>query len=91
MPHHYFVVTATCLQNTYQLLGNNTIGSSRLMQDFLPKERKDKRFIEFKTRAEQKLHEAGIEVILDVVYNHTAEGNHMVPTLSSGVLIIHHT
>ncbi|HXA90093.1 MAG TPA: glycogen debranching protein GlgX, partial [Mycobacterium sp.] len=28
------------------------------------------------------LHEAGIEVILDVVYNHTAEGNHMGPTLS---------
>ena len=27
-------------------------------------------------------HEAGIEVILDVVYNHTAEGNHMGPTLS---------
>jgi isoamylase len=36
---------------------------------------------EFKamTRA---LHQAGIEVILDVVYNHTAEGNHMGPTLS---------
>ena len=30
----------------------------------------------------RKLHEAGIEVILDVVYNHTAEGNHMGPTLS---------
>jgi isoamylase len=28
------------------------------------------------------LHKAGIEVILDVVYNHTAEGNHMGPTLS---------
>ncbi len=27
------------------------------------------------------LHEAGIEVILDVVYNHTAEGNHLGPTL----------
>jgi glycogen operon protein len=30
----------------------------------------------------RKLHEAGIEVILDVVYNHTAEGNHLGPTLS---------
>ena len=30
----------------------------------------------------QLMHEAGIEVILDVVYNHTAEGNHMGPTLS---------
>src|SRR5262245_36208244 len=28
------------------------------------------------------LHAAGLEVILDVVYNHTAEGNHMGPTLS---------
>jgi isoamylase len=28
-----------------------------------------------------RLHDAGIEVILDVVYNHTAEGNHMGPTL----------
>jgi isoamylase len=28
------------------------------------------------------LHEEGIEVILDVVYNHTAEGNHLGPTLS---------
>lgn len=30
----------------------------------------------------RRLHEAGIEVIMDVVYNHTAEGNHMGPTLS---------
>jgi len=28
------------------------------------------------------LHRAGIEVILDVVFNHTAEGNHAGPTLS---------
>jgi len=28
------------------------------------------------------LHSAGIEVVLDVVYNHTAEGNHVGPTLS---------
>jgi isoamylase len=30
----------------------------------------------------RRLHKAGIEVILDVVYNHTAEGNHLGPTLS---------
>ncbi|HZT67351.1 MAG TPA: glycogen debranching protein GlgX [Acidimicrobiales bacterium] len=36
---------------------------------------------EFKTMV-RRLHEAGIEVILDVVYNHTAEGNHQGPTLS---------
>ncbi len=37
--------------------------------------------IEFKTMV-RNLHAAGIEVILDVVYNHTAEGNHLGPTLS---------
>lgn len=36
---------------------------------------------EFKTMV-KTLHRAGIEVILDVVYNHTAEGNHLGPTLS---------
>ncbi len=36
---------------------------------------------EFKSMVRQ-LHSAGIEVILDVVYNHTAEGNHLGPTLS---------
>jgi isoamylase len=35
---------------------------------------------EFKTMV-KNLHSAGIEVILDVVYNHTAKGNHMGPTL----------
>jgi isoamylase len=37
--------------------------------------------LEFKTMV-KALHKAGIEVILDVVYNHTAEGNQMGPTLS---------
>jgi glycogen operon protein len=37
--------------------------------------------IEFKTMV-KRLHQAGIEVILDVVYNHTAEGDNMGPTLS---------
>ena len=36
---------------------------------------------ELKT-AVQLLHDAGLEVILDVVYNHTAEGNHLGPTVS---------
>ena len=36
---------------------------------------------EFKSMV-KRLHRAGIEVILDVVYNHTAEGNHLGPTLS---------
>jgi isoamylase len=37
--------------------------------------------VEFKAMV-RALHAAGIEVILDVVYNHTAEGNHLGPTLS---------
>ena len=36
---------------------------------------------EFKTMV-KRLHDAGIEVILDVVYNHTGEGDHLGPTLS---------
>ena len=36
---------------------------------------------EFKTMV-RNLHDAGIEVILDVVYNHTAEGNQLGPTVS---------
>jgi glycogen operon protein len=36
---------------------------------------------EFKTMV-KRLHDAGMEVILDVVYNHTGEGNHQGPTLS---------
>jgi isoamylase len=36
---------------------------------------------EFKTMV-RELHKAGIEVILDVVYNHTSEGNHLGPMLS---------
>jgi len=36
---------------------------------------------EFKSMV-KKLHSAGIEIILDVVYNHTGEGNHLGPTLS---------
>ncbi|MBI5164514.1 MAG: glycogen debranching protein GlgX [Magnetospirillum sp.] len=36
---------------------------------------------DFKTMV-QRFHDAGLEVVLDVVYNHTAEGNHLGPTLS---------
>jgi glycogen operon protein len=41
----------------------------------------DQQVSEFKEMV-RRLHTEGIEVILDVVYNHTAEGNHLGPTLS---------
>jgi glycogen operon protein len=57
--------------------GYNTIGFFAPDPRFLPAGS----IAEFKT-AVKRLHDAGIEVILDVVYNHTGEGNHMGPTLS---------
>lgn len=44
-------------------------------------ERDNKQIFQFKNMVKE-LHKAGIEVILDVVYNHTGEGNQMGPTLS---------
>jgi isoamylase len=57
--------------------GYNTIGFFAPDPRFLPAGS----IAEVKT-AVKRLHEAGIEVILDVVYNHTGEGNHLGPTLS---------
>ena len=55
------------------------------MQFFAPARRyaavQDFAFSEFKEMV-ARLHEAGLEVILDVVYNHTCEGNELGPTLS---------
>ncbi len=59
------------------LWGYNTIGFFAPDPRFLPGGSVD----EFKS-AVKRLHEAGIEVFLDVVYNHTCEGNHLGPTLS---------
>ena len=78
MPVHAFVddreLTARGLRNYW---GYNSIGY------FAPEPRycADRHISEFKTMV-KALHSAGIEVILDVVYNHTAEGNHLGPTLS---------
>src|SRR6266540_660753 len=44
-------------------------------------DRRDNALGAFRTTV-ARLHDAGIEVMLDVVYNHTAEGNHLGPTLS---------
>ena len=78
MPVHAFVddhyLTEKGLKNYW---GYNSIGF------FAPELRYSStgRVSEFKTMV-KTLHSAGIEVILDVVYNHTAEGNQMGPTLS---------
>ncbi len=57
--------------------GYNTIGFFAPEQRFLVSNNRN----EFKTLVKQ-IHEAGMEVILDVVYNHTAEGDQSGPTLS---------
>jgi len=58
--------------------GYNTIGFFAPAQRYLTQ---DGHLNEFKLMV-RRLHEAGIEVLMDVVYNHTAEGNQMGPTLS---------
>ncbi|MGW1671460.1 glycogen debranching protein GlgX [Streptomyces sp. NPDC002324] len=82
MPVHQFV-------NDHRLadmgLGNywgyNTIGFFAPHNAYASWGDRGQQVLEFKS-AVRALHEAGIEVILDVVYNHTAEGNHLGPTLS---------
>ncbi|HEX9006991.1 MAG TPA: glycogen debranching protein GlgX [Bacteroidota bacterium] len=61
--------------------GYNTIGFFAPDSRFSSSGTKGEQVREFKEMV-YALHNAGIEVILDVVYNHTAEGNHMGPTLS---------
>ncbi|MGH8643626.1 MAG: glycogen debranching protein GlgX [Gammaproteobacteria bacterium] len=57
--------------------GYNSIGFFAPQRAYAASDRPE---AEFKTMV-KSLHSAGIEVILDVVYNHTAEGNHLGPTL----------
>jgi glycogen operon protein len=61
--------------------GYNTIAFLAPYHGYAAGRRPGSQVQEFKTMV-RDLHEAGIEVILDVVYNHTAEGNHNGPTLS---------
>ncbi|MGH8299658.1 MAG: glycogen debranching protein GlgX, partial [Steroidobacteraceae bacterium] len=78
MPVHAFVDDRTLLNKGLRnYWGYNTIGF------FAPERRYSAsgQTSEFKTMV-KTLHSAGIEVILDVVYNHTAEGNELGPTLS---------
>ncbi|GAA1249773.1 glycogen debranching protein GlgX [Pseudonocardia aurantiaca] len=61
--------------------GYNTIGFFAPHNGYASFGTRGEQVQEFKTMV-KRLHGVGIEVILDVVYNHTAEGNHLGPTLS---------
>ncbi|MBG9257915.1 glycogen debranching protein GlgX [Corynebacterium belfantii] len=61
--------------------GYNTFGFFAPQQDYAAAQEPGGAVSEFKGMV-RAFHEAGIEVILDVVYNHTAEGNHMGPTIA---------
>jgi isoamylase len=61
--------------------GYNTLGYFAPHLPYASKASPRKSVQEFKMMV-RSLHASGIEVILDVVYNHTCEGNHMGPTLS---------
>jgi isoamylase len=61
--------------------GYSTIGYFAPYSEYAATGRRGEQVREFKGMV-KALHQAGIEVILDVVYNHTAEGNHLGPMLS---------
>jgi isoamylase len=82
MPVHQFVNDPTLVERGLSnYWGYNTIGFFAPHNGYAAYGTRGQQVMEFKTMV-KALHEAGIEVILDVVYNHTAEGNHMGPTLS---------
>ena len=82
MPVHQFVndphLTAQGLSNYW---GYNTIGFFAPHNGYAAYGTGGQQVQEFKYMV-KAMHDAGIEVILDVVYNHTAEGNQLGPTLS---------
>lgn len=82
MPIHQFVndsfLQEKGLSNYW---GYNTIGFFAPHNAYSSSGERGEQVNEFKSMI-KAYHHAGMEVILDVVYNHTAEGNHMGPTLS---------
>lgn len=82
MPVHHFIkydhLASKGLSNYW---GYNTIGFFAPDSRYSSSGEMGQQVFEFKTMVKE-LHKAGIEVILDVVYNHTAEGNHLGPTIS---------
>jgi glycogen operon protein len=82
MPVHQFVhdghLVGRGLRNYW---GYNSIGFFAPHNEYSHGGQRGEQVAEFKAMV-KALHAAGIEVILDVVYNHTAEGNHEGPMLS---------
>jgi isoamylase len=82
MPVHFFIqdkhLNDQGLKNYW---GYNSIGYFAPHNEYAADNRPGGVVAEFKQMV-KTLHQAGLEVILDVVYNHTAEGNHLGPMLS---------
>ncbi len=82
MPVHQFVQDSTLLEKGLRnYWGYNTLGFLAPQADYASAGQLGQQVQEFKSMV-RALHAAGMEVILDVVYNHTAEGNQLGPTLS---------
>ena len=82
MPIHQFVHDGFLLDRGLRnYWGYNSIGFFAPHAEYSSRPDPAGRISEFREMV-RALHRGGIEVILDVVYNHTAEGNHLGPTLS---------
>lgn len=82
MPIHQFVADRHLVEKGLtNYWGYNTIGFFAPDARYSSSGTMGEQVAEFKDMV-RSLHKEGIEVILDVVYNHTAEGNHLGPTLS---------
>lgn len=82
LPVHHFVADRHLVEKGLtNYWGYNSIGFFAPDVRYSSSGVEGQQVIEFKSMVKE-LHKAGIEVILDVVYNHTAEGNHLGPTLS---------
>jgi isoamylase len=82
MPVHQFIQDSHLLERGLRnYWGYNSIGFLAPHDEYSAAGKNGQQVQEFKQMV-KALHEAGIEVILDVVYNHTAEGNHLGPVLA---------
>jgi glycogen operon protein len=82
MPVHQFIQDHRLSDlGMHNYWGYNTIGFFAPHNAYSSTGERGQQVQEFRSMV-KALHAAGIEVILDVVYNHTAEGNHLGPTLS---------